>query len=57
MQKVTVYQLLIELYIVISNRGPGKNKLMQLLFLLILEHQSQHTTCFMVNLTSKQIQL
>ena len=26
---------------------------MQLLFLLLLEHQSEHTTCFVMNLTLK----
>ena len=28
---------------------------MQLLFLLTVEHQSQHITCFMINLTLKHI--
>ena len=35
-------------------RGHGKNKLS---FLLILEHQRQHATCFMIIFTQKHIQL
>ena len=41
----------------IGNRGHGKNKIMWPLLLLILEHQSQNTTSFMINLTQKHIQI
>ena len=37
-----------------GNRGHGKI-LCSYYFLRLSEHQSQHTTCFMINLTLKQV--